>query len=1064
MESNEKKEQTRLDLTAVKGKLAGKSGKKYWRSLEEVAETPEFQRFLDDEFPNRSSLAQINRRDLIKFMGASVALAGLSGCRGVFLPEDKVVPYVKQPEELVTGVPLYYASTVVMAGYGTGVLVEQHEGRPIMLSGNPDHPASLGSLDIFSQSETLSFYDPDRPTAPMHYDLTEERTPGEELVGDESTWPDFTQKLEDQLKEIKDGSRIRVLTGTVTSPTLTSLIQGFLAKHPGSRWHAWEPVGQTNAHLGTAMAYSRPLNTAYDFSQAKVIVALDSDFLSPAELPGSLRYARQFANGRRVMGSGGDMNRLYAFESTPGLVGMIADHRWPVRAADVFGIAMQLASELGVPGAQAGSVPAPLGTAIKAIADNLKENSGACIVVAGPHQPAQVHALALAINAALGSIGKTVIHTEPVESTAVGGAVQDLKTLVADMNAGAVDALFIVDSNPGYTAPADLPFADAIKKVKFKVQLGNNEDETTDLVDWHLPMSLPLESWGDVRAFDGTASIIQPVIVPLFDSRSPLEFFALLAGKPASGYNLLRDHWRGKLPGDFEKSWRKVLNDGVIANTSATPVQPPAAQLSGITAPPMVQGTEVVFRADPSIYDGRFANNGWLQEVPKPLSKVTWDNAIYISPDTALKVGNGGVVSDDLVSLQVGDKTIVAPVFVQPGHANDSVTVHLGFGRTRGGIVATVRTEREGGGFNAYTIRNGGVGYIGGAVLSRVGGQYELASTQGHSPLNGDRIIDERDVIRDFTLAEFKEKLAKGGEEPLKPEDAPSHEDIAKQNLFPEQVFVWDGPQWGMSIDMNTCIGCNACVVACQAENNIPVVGKEQVARHREMHWIRIDRYYSGTDENPQATWQPVMCVHCELAPCEPVCPVAATVHSHEGLNQMIYNRCVGTRYCSNNCPYKVRRFNYLNYSDNQPNFTDRLEGAVFNQSLIPGPFHTPHKTGTELLRLMNNPDVSVRGRGVMEKCTYCVQRINAARIEAKKAGRDIRDGEIVTACQQACPTKTIVFGNVADKNSAVSKIKADPRAYLLLEEVQTRPRTSHLARLRNPNPAIPATNTEAQA
>jgi MoCo/4Fe-4S cofactor protein with predicted Tat translocation signal len=1028
-------DQPRFDLQAAREKLAGKTGKHYWRTLEEVADTPQFQTFLDDEFPNRSTILQINRRDLIKFMGASMAFAGLTGCRGVFLPEDKVVPYVKQPEEMVPGEPLTYATTVSNGGYGTGILVEQREGRPINIQGNPDHPASLGSADILSQSEILSFYDPDRPTAPT-------------LTGDLTTWPACQDAINSVLKNAPTGAGIRILTGAITSPTLADLLTRFLAKHPDARWHSYEPCGLSNAHLGAAEVLNGYFSTIYNFRDAKVVVSLDSDFLSPTENPGSLRYARDFANARRVQGSSGEMNRLYAIDSTVGLVSVMADHRWPVKASEVYGVAAAIAAGLGVAGAPASQVSANMQTAVNAIVADLKANPGASLVIAGNHQPPAVHALAQAINQALGNTGKTVLHIAPVEANLAFAGIENLTSLVEDMKAGKVQTLFILDTNPVYNAPADLNFAEALKGVPRKFQLGSNEDETSELMDWHLPISHPLESWGDARAYDGTASLQQPLMAPLNDTRSPVEFMAMFLGVRPNGYDIVRSYWKGKLPGDFEKSWRKALNDGIVVGTAFPVATVATAPNLGSITPPPVPDFEVVFRADPSIYDGRYANSGWLQELPKPVTKITWDNAVIISPASAVAKG---LVNDDKVQVSVNGVTLEGPVFVQPGQPDNSVTIHLGYGRTQGGVVATVNSEREGGGFNAYVARTSANAGFAAATLTVIGGQRETATTQGHSPLNGDRIIDDRDVIRETTLAQFLN--LHGGK--LHPEDTEMEEDLKKNNLYPEEIFEWDGPQWGMTIDMNTCIGCNACVMACVAENNIPVVGKEQVARHREMHWLRIDRYYSGTDENPQITWQPVACVHCEKAPCEPVCPVAATVHSHEGLNQMIYNRCVGTRYCSNNCPYKVRRFNYLNYTDNQPNFSDRIAGDIFNQSRIPGPFHTPRKNGVELLTMMNNPDVSVRGRGVMEKCTYCVQRINYARIEAKKAGRDIKDGEIVTACQQACPTQTIVFGNIADKNSAVNRLRKDPRSYLLLEEMQTRPRTSHLAKLRNPNPEI---------
>jgi molybdopterin-containing oxidoreductase family iron-sulfur binding subunit len=566
-------------------------------------------------------------------------------------------------------------------------------------------------------------------------------------------------------------------------------------------------------------------------------------------------------------------------------------------------------------------------------------------------------------------------------------------------------------------------------------------------------MTHPLEEWGDLRAQDGTVSIIQPLIAPLFEGRSAIEFVSALNGQPVSGYDVLRSTWQtAGLPGvgDFEVRWRDFVHDGVLRgsafapiNAKFNPVQPPISSGNGI---------EINFRPDPTIFDGRYANNGWLQELPKTVTKLTWDNAAIMSPSTAKELG---VTHEDMIEITVGDVKAKVGVFLQPGVAKNSITLYFGYGRTVGGAIATAKQNggeydaKEGGGVNVFPIRmTTGMNsvIVSKESIKKVDGRTQLISTQGHNPLPTDRITDERDILRETTLAQFVRDP-----EELEPSYAFPKEEIAPNNLYVEEVFEWNGEQWGMTIDLNTCTGCNACVTACQAENNIPVVGKQQVANGREMHWIRIDRYYSGSDDNPQMTWQPLMCVHCEKAPCEPVCPVAATVHSHDGLNQMIYNRCVGTRYCSNNCPYKVRRFNYLNYTDNQPNFMTKVRPI----SALLGNTTEERQNGIQLLKMINNPNVTVRGRGIMEKCTYCVQRINNARIESKKTGKDIKDGEIVTACEQACPTSSITFGNIRDKASRVAKLRNDPRAWLLLEEYQTRPRTSHLAKLRNPNPVI---------
>ncbi|MFZ4506912.1 MAG: TAT-variant-translocated molybdopterin oxidoreductase [Fimbriimonas sp.] len=1023
--------QNRLDLEAIRAKLAGKSGKRYWRSLEEVADTEEFQKFVEDEFPNRSSLLQMDRRSLLKFMGASLAVAGLSGCRGVFMPVEHIVPYVKAPEEMVPGKSLYYASSVLLAGYATGVLVEQREGRPIKLEGNPEHPASLGSLDSFGQAEILSFYDPDRLMNVVDR-------------GEISTWELFLDAARDALKvqKAKQGQGIRILTGAVTSPTLGRLLDAFKKEFPGATWHSYEAAGLANVATGAELVYGKPLSVSYDFAKAKAVVSLDSDFLSPAEGPGSLRYARDFANGRRVSGSSGEMNRLYAFDSTPSITGVMADHRFPVRPSQVHDVAAKLLA--GVLGSTGDLTPELI-----AIVEDLRAHRGASIVVAGPHQSAEVHALALSINQALGNIGNTVITRPSVEKL----GASNLQSLQAALNADKVDLLFVFGANPVYDAPADLEFAKAITKAKSIVYHGTQPNETSDLAGWVLPGTHTLEAWGDGRAFDGTASIIQPIIAPIYGGRSEIEILAALLGKPLNGYDLVRATWQasGQLAGDFEKKWREAVHDGTIPNTRFNSVTLPARAV--VTTPkPAVTGMEIGFRPDPTVHDGRFANNGWLQELPKPLSKLTWDNAAILSVKTA---ANLKVQTDDLVKVTANGVDVTVGVFVLPGQPDDVVTLHLGYGRTKGGTLAVSDdADEHGGGVNAYLLRTSETLAYGPVEVVKVPGVRHHAGTQGHSPLEDSRITDSRDIMRWATLAEFNED-PKAAEPAHREMDS---EKIRKQNLFPEEIFEWNGPQWGMTIDMNTCIGCNACVTACQAENNIPVVGKVQVMRHREMHWIRLDRYWEGDSENPMVNWQPVMCVHCEKAPCEPVCPVAATVHSHEGLNQMVYNRCVGTRYCSNNCPYKVRRFNYLNYSDNQHQFAHLVtpwKQVGVGERLVPGPIHAPKDRGIPLLRLLNNPDVTVRGRGIMEKCTYCVQRINEARIEAKKLGRDVADGEIVTACQQACPTQTIVFGDIADPESAVSRTRKDPRSYLLLENLQTRPRTSHLAKLRNPNPAL---------
>lgn len=1020
MEINLKKP---LDLTAIRARLAGARGPEYWRSLEEIAETDEFKQFVEDEFPDRSSLLQLDRRDFLKFMGASLALAGLTGCR--FLPQDKIVPYVKAPEELVPGKPLMYATAMPYAGYGVGLLVESHLGRPTKIEGNPLHPANrgatgenLGATDAIMQASLLDLYDP-------------ERSQNVTLNGQINTWQAFLEDARQMLEKLRatKGEGLRILTETVTSPTLADQIGALLRQFPAAKWHHYDAISRDNARIGARAAFGQEINTVYHFDKADVILSLDADFLLGN--PASVRYARDFIDRRRVNSTQAEMNRLYVVESTPSLTGASADHRLGLRASQIEGLAIAIARAIGVDvGATYSSVPVGVPEKwVSAVARDLQSHAGRSLVLAGDYQPPAIHALAHAMNSTLGNVGKTITYTDLVEAHR-GDDLASLQELVADMQAGKVQMLLILGGNPVFTAPPDLQFAESLKKVPLHAHLGLYQDETAAACKWHIPQTHYLESWSDVRAYDGTVSIIQPLIQPLYDGKSAHDLLAALLGQPLPGYDIVREHWlRVGTLADFDRSWRQVLHDGVMPGTTLPAKQvalrPDWHTASGLGKAAMQQGIEVNFRPDPTIWDGRYANNGWLQELPKPLTKLTWDNAALISPKLAQELGkqaNRKVENGNLVELTLGGRKVKAPIWMMPGHPEDSVTLHLGYGRRKVGQIGA------GTGFDANPLRSSeALWHASGLSIRLLDGNYLLVSTQHQNAMEG------RNVILAGTLAEFNEK---GGK--LEFEHAHGqHEEIS---LYNEEDHKYDGYQWAMSIDLTACIGCNACVIACQAENNIPIVGKDQVKRGRAMHWIRIDRYYKGNDvDHPEDTLlQPVTCMHCELAPCEPVCPVAATTHSHEGLNQMVYNRCVGTRYCSNNCPYKVRRFNFYKYTAGQPH-------------RAPGNYDNP------TFRLMANPDVTIRGRGVMEKCTYCVQRINEARVEAKKDNRDIRDGEVVTACQQACPTKAIWFGNIADPNSQVSKQRNLPHRYSLLEELNTRPRTTYLARLRNPNPELSA-------
>jgi molybdopterin-containing oxidoreductase family iron-sulfur binding subunit len=998
-----------LDLATIRARLAATRGQQYWRSLEELADIEEFRELLRREFPRQASvwLDPVSRRGFLQLMAASLALAGLSACTRQ--PTEKIVPYVRTPEGLIPGRPQFYATAVSLGGIATGVLVESHMGRPTKIEGNPLHPASLGATDAFTQAAVLTMYDPDRAQVVTN-------------TGRISTWDAFVAVVQTALdaQRLSQGAGLRVLTETVTSPTLAHQLQMLLTEFPLARWHQYEPVGRDAVLAGARLALGEDVETQYRFDKAAVILALDADFLF--SLPGSVRYARDFTAKRRVQGEHTEMNRLYMVESTPSLTGAMADHRLPLRASEIELFAHAVAAKVGVSGVQSsefGVAPTPNPQPplpshwIDALVRDLLRHKGASLIIAGDQQPPVVHALAHAMNHALGNVGNTVIYTEPVQAKPVEQA-ESLRELVQDMEAGKVELLVILGGNPVFTAPADLRFAEHMAKVPLRIHCSLYEDETSALCHWHLPEAYFLESWSDVRAYDGTVTIIQPLIAPLYSGKSFHEVLAVLLGQPnPAGYDIVRDYWKNQnLAANFEQFWRQALHDGLIAGTafSAKKVSLRTEWTASHAArrtphaphspTPRFQPLGLIFRPDPTIWDGRFANNGWLQELPKPLTKLTWDNAALMSPATAERLG---LVNEEVVELHYRGRVVRAPVWITPGQADDVVTVHLGYGRTRVGRVGM------GTGFNAYTLRTADALWFGsGLEVRKTGERYRLACTQDHYRMEG------RNLVRVGTLEEYRQHPHFVHEM--------GHDPAPDATLYPP--YKYEGYAWGMAIDLNACIGCNACVVACQAENNIPVVGKGQVAVGREMQWIRIDRYYRGDLDNPETYHQPVLCMHCENAPCEPVCPVGATVHSNEGLNEMVYNRCVGTRYCSNNCPYKVRRFNFLQYSD----------------------YTTPS------LKLLRNPEVTVRTRGVMEKCTYCVQRINAARIAAEKGDRKIRDGEIVTACQAACPAQAIVFGDINDPESRVSLLKAEPCDYGLLTELNTRPRTTYQARLRNPN------------
>jgi MoCo/4Fe-4S cofactor protein with predicted Tat translocation signal len=985
----------KLDLQTARAQIAQTKGPEYWRSLEELAGSSEFQEMMHREFPKGASewLDAVSRRGFLKLMGASLAMAGMTACTKQ--PLEPIVPYVRQPEEVIPGRPLFFATAFTLGGYASPILVESHLYRPTKIEGNEQHPASLGGTDVFAQASILGMYDPDRSQTIAH-------------LGDVQTWGSFLEAIRGPLNAQKavQGAGIRILTRTVSSPALADQLRSVLKLYPQAKWHVYEPVNRDNVLEGAKLAFGQPVETQYKLENADVIVSLDADFLY-AGFPGSTRYIHDFAKRRNP--DAGSMNRLYVVESTMSSTGAKADYRLPLRASEIGRFA---AAELGSPASvrSVGEGSREWNRLHSALTQDL-QRAGSSVILVGDHLPPSVHALAHRLNQSLGNIGKTVFYTDPVDANPIN-QTDSIKDLVADMRAGKVDMLFILGGNPAYDAPADLGFADALKNtnIPMRVHLGLYQDETAELCQWHVNEAHYLESWGDARAYDGTVSIVQPLIAPLYGGKSAYELTALLAGQAeATGHEIVQGYWQKQHPGaDFEAFWRKSLHDGWIEGTAFTPKAVTLKSANFPVSPVSdAKSIEINFRRDPCVYDGCFSNNGWLQELPKPMSKMTWDNPLLIGPAMAARTG---LKSEDLVTVELNGKKVTAPIWIQAGHPDNSVTVFLGYGRKRAGRAGT------GAGFDMYPLRSSAAPWFTmGVNVTKAGGTYKLATTQGYQTM--DTPEGARPQVREASLEEYRK-------EPdfARDEEPPAELTLYKPYPYEKELYVW-----GMAIDLNACVGCNNCIVACQSENNIPVVGKEQVVIGRHMHWLRVDAYYQGDRDSPKAYFQPVPCQQCENAPCEVVCPVGATVHSTEGLNDMVYNRCVGTRYCSNNCPYKVRRFNFLLFQD----------------------WETPQ------LKMMRNPDVTVRSRGVMEKCTYCIQRITQHRIDSEREDRKIQDGELQTACQQSCPANAITFGNINDPNSKVSKAKAIARNYSLLADLNTRPRTTYLAEIRNPNPEL---------
>ena len=1041
----------KMTLAEVRTKLEGKSGRRFWKSLDEISSMPGFREMLESEFPRQAGewVDAVSRRGFLKVMGASLALAGMAGCTKQ--PDEPIFPYVKQPEDLILGKPMYFASAHPFPTGAIPVLVKSDAFRPIKVDGNPDHPISKGRSDALTQATLLDLYDPDRSPKVLQR-------------GQESSWAEFQKAFTNGAKGLNGGQGLYFLSETITSPTLAAQWKQVQQKYPQAMLVQWDPINRDSAMAASKAAFGDYTDAQYKLENADIILSLDADFLGGIAHPGFLPMAAAFAERRRFDPTK-TMNRMYAVETMPTVTGMKADHRLAVKPSDLVAFAQQLAGG-GMPSFQNPDAMKFFMT----LQQDLKAANGRAVVIPGEQTPPEVHLAAYAINAAIGAVGKTVVYSDTVNPLP-SEQVNDLKSLVGDMLAGKVKWLVMLGVNPLYSAPRDLEFETAFNKVPNTAHLDSHVDETGSVSVWHVNKAHYLESWSDARAYDGTISIIQPMIAPLYGGHSAHEVLqALLDDPEMSAYDAVRANAKTYLKGDFETAWRTAVHAGWVDGTAFTSTKTPKAVAQGsagkagaaiatpvaneAVTPQQSSTVEVSFKADPSLYDGRYANNGWLQELPKQITNLSWDNAALMSLQTAEDLG---VNQSDAIEIDAGGRKVIAPVLIAPGHADGAVTVHLGFGRREGGRVGPAV------GFDSYLLRTTTGIYTTSAKLRKTGDIYDICvtkvnsiehrggfaqqdlnqqeyDTQGTFSLPGHEAM-ERAIIRYATYDEAKKDpgyAKEGGPGALvnKVGYAPEGEAPGKDESFFPDAWRYDHKdvssgqlqnKWGIAVDLNSCIGCNACVVSCYAENNIPVVGRAQVKIYRNMQWLRIDTYFEGDLHTPRAHFQPMMCQQCENAGCEQVCPVGATVHSPEGLNVMAYNRCVGTRYCQNNCVYKVRRFNFLLYSD----------------------------FDTESLKLMRNPDVSVRSRGVMEKCTYCVQRIQEAKITADKENRAIKDGEIVTACQQACPTDAIVFGNLNDPNSKVSQRKATERDYQVLADLNYRPRTTYTAGVINPNPEL---------
>jgi molybdopterin-containing oxidoreductase family iron-sulfur binding subunit len=1060
----------------LRGTAGSTSGPKYWRSVEHKNNHESVVENIDVEFPSGTApLTAMQRRDVLKLAGASLALGGLSAAC-VRRPEEEILPYTRQPEEVIPGIANFYATVMPRSSGSVGLVVEAHEGKPTKIEGNALHPASLGAADVWAQSEIIKLYDPDRARNPKN-------------GGKDAKWEDwdtFAKTLTGKLAG-NGGQGLAILLEDEENPTTQRILDAGLAKLPNAKVYRWDPLGADVVKQADELAFGPGARVHFSLEKARVIFALDSNFL--VEGPDAIRLAREFGKNRRSLtaAEAQNMNRLYAAEGVFSVTGSNADHRLRISSSEapalLQAIAAELAGKHGVALGElvAGDAKAPAGSEkfVAAVAADLAKNRGSSVIMAGTRQAPAVRALAYAINVALGAADAGILTVTTTPGAAPRVSMSDqLAALTKSLADGQVDTLVVVEANPVYTAPGALAFGEAMKKAATVIHVGVTPDETAQKATWHLPAAHFLEAWGDARAWDGTAAIVQPLILPLHGARAANSILAqILGSEETNDRKLVEATWKAAgAPLANERDWRKALHDGVIPGTArtagaATPLAADIAKaMAGVKVEaPSRDALEFVLATSTSLQDGRLANNGWNQELPDSMTKLCWDNALIMAPSTALALGiESGVKKNsytaDVVTLTANGRSITAPVFVLPGVNPTTVYMYRGYGRSYGEVATGV-------GVDGHPLLENGSTVVTGVKVGKTGTTAILCSTQDHFAFPAN-------PMKEMTFA--KMSGAQGNERVLVAVDGQMDQadpkarhrphvkrgtlkmyqegkDFAHQGDIPEELvahgtdpthptkplqpvteIAYDGQQWGLVVDLTTCIGCNACVIACQSENNVATVGRHQVLLGRELHWMRVDRYFSGDVDTPEASHQPMLCMQCEQAPCEPVCPVAATVHDEEGLNSMAYNRCIGTRYCANNCPFKVRRFNYLDFT---------VTGNVYVDE------HAHERMRT--LKLQRNPNVTVRYRGVMEKCTYCTQRIEEAKYAAKRRGEDPRnlpDGAITPACAQTCPTDSIIFGNINNKESRVAKAKQSDRNYEMLQELNIRPRTTYLARIKNTN------------